>query len=71
MSELQEDRAYNYFYNSRSPPMLLILNGKRTHLPLKQYITQTKTSKCPTVQSHCMQEDQARNEPAVYDSSYP
>ena len=41
---------------------------KRTHPPLEQYITWTRTTQCPTVQTHtphCMQEDHACSEPVV------
>ena len=47
---------------------------KRTHLPLEQYITLTRTAHCPTVRTptpHCMQECHACNKPVVWDSLYP
>ena len=41
---------------------------KRTHPTLKEYITSTRTTQCPTVQAHtphCMQEDQAYSKQVV------
>ena len=41
---------------------------KRTHPPLEQYITSTRTTQCPSVQTHtphCMQEGQAYSKPVV------
>ena len=52
-------------------PLVLL---KRTHPPLEQYITWTRTTQCPTVQTnttHSMQEDQAYSKPVVYNSLYP
>ena len=47
---------------------------KRTHPLLEHYITWTRTTQCPTVQTHtphCRQEDQAYSKPVVEDSLYP
>ena len=67
-SELREDRAYDYGCNSWSPLRDAIGSFKRTHPPLEQYINWTRTTQCPTVQTHTphyMQEDQAYSEPVV------
>ena len=59
-SELWEDRAYDCGCNSWSPRRDAVDSfKKRTHPPLQQYITWTRTTQCPTVQTHtphCMQE---------------
>ena len=47
--------------------------SKKSHSPLEQYITWTKTTQCPTAHTHmthCMHEDQTYNEPVVKDSLY-
>ena len=68
-SELWEDRAYDCGCNSWSPIRDAVGSfQKRTDLPLEQYITWTRTTKCPSVQTqtpHCMQEDQAYSKPVV------
>ena len=67
--------AYDCGCNSWSPLRDAIGSfKKRTHPPLEQYITWTRTTQCPTVQthtSHRMQEDQAYSKPVVYGSLYP
>ena len=73
-SELREDRAYNCGCNSGSPLRDAVGSlRKRTHPPFEQYITCTRTTQCPTVETHapdCMQEDQACSKLVVYDSLY-
>ena len=63
-SELREDRAYDCGCNSWSPLRDAVGSFKKiTHPPLEQYITWTRTTQCPTVQTHtphCMQEDTVR-----------
>ena len=74
-SELREDLAYDCDCNSWSPLRDAVGSfKKRTHPPLEQYITWTRTTQCPTVQTHmphCMQEVQAYSEPVVLNSLYP
>ena len=65
-SELLEDRAYDCGCNSWPLRDAVGSFKKRTHPPLEQYITWTRTTLCPTAQTHtphCMQEDQAYRKP--------
>lgn len=53
--------------------MSLVLIWKRTHPPLKQHVTWTRTTQRPTLRTHthhCMQVDPRYNEMVADESSY-
>ena len=66
---LREDLAYDCGCNLGSPLRDAVGSFKnRTHPPLEQYITLTRTTQCQTVQTHTphsMQEDIACSKPVV------
>ena len=70
-AELLEDWAYDYGCNSETPlkdAIGYLFFLKRTHPPMEQYITWTRTTQCPTVQTHTphrMQEDPPFHEPVA------